>query len=459
MHVGNVRTALFNWLFARSKNGTFILRIEDTDLQRHVDDAVDLITEGLSWLGLDWDEGPGTGGSFGPYFQSQRGHLYRRDAVRLVEAGLAYLCYCELEGKDTDGCRCSDRSSEPGDLMKEGIAIRFRNPGGTTSFEDIVQGELDFDNKQFGDFVLIKSDMTPTYNYANVVDDHAMEITHIVRGDDHLSNTPRQLMLYRSLGYRPPRVAHLPQILAPDGQRLSKRHGAAALTDYRDQGFLPEALMNYLALLGWSPEGEQEFLSPEALISEFRLSRVRQSASQFNRRRLVHLNSLHMEQLSPEERVQLATDVMCRRGILEDPLSEDTRAYMGQIVEALGSRFKYGEQILDYGAHFFTEEVTIDDELHAYLSSPQVRKALSLAAGRLLEMQDWHDDPIEDAVRSSARQCDLKAAPLIHAIRVALSGATMGPSLFTLVRLVGQKRSVRRIRRALEQVAGEDESG
>jgi glutamyl-tRNA synthetase len=455
MHVGNVRTALFNWLFARSKNGTFILRIEDTDLQRHVDDAVDLITEGLSWLGMDWDEGPEIGGDFGPYFQSQREHLYRSDATRLIEAGLAYPCYCELEGRESGPCPCSERDVGEIDLAGEGIAVRFRNPGGTTSFADIVQGELSFDNEQFGDFVILKSDGTPTYNYANVVDDHAMKVTHIVRGDDHLSNTPRQLMLYRSLGYCPPEFAHLPQILGPDGTRLSKRHGAASLTDYRDQGFLPQALMNYLALLGWSPEGEQELLFAEELISQFRLDRVRQSASQFNRQKLVHLNSLHMEQIPVAQRVQLATDILCREGIVGDPPDEDTRAYVSQIIGALGSRFKYGEQILDYGAHFFTDEITIDEELHSYLSSPPVRQALALTADRLLDLQDWTDSAIEEVVRSSADRCDLKAAPLIHGIRVALSGKTVGPSLFTLVRLVGQARSSRRIHRALELVPPE----
>ncbi len=456
MHVGNVRTALFNWLFARSKNGAFILRIEDTDLQRHVEEAIHLITEGLYWLGMDWDEGPGKSGNYGPYFQSERSEIYRRDVKRLIEAGLAYPCDCELQKREADTpCPCRDRQGKQGDSMKTGIAVRFLNPGGTTSFEDIVQGALDIDNEQFGDFVLIKSDTTPTYNFANVVDDHAMQITHIMRGDDHLSNTPRQLMLYEALGYSPPEFAHLPQILASDGHRLSKRHGAVSLTDYRDEGFLPEALVNYLALLGWSAEGEREFFTPEELISQFSLSRVRKSASQFDRQRLIHLNSLHMEQLPIEDQAQLALEALCRAGILEDPISDDTRDYMGQIMEALGSRFKYGDQILEFGAHFFTEDVTIKEELYSYLSSPDVRNAICTAQEALAEVQDWNESEIEDIVRSSASQFDLKAAPLIHAIRVALSGATVGPSLFTLVRLVGQQRSVRRLQAALDQVPEE----
>ena len=456
MHVGNVRTALFNWLFARSKNGTFVLRIEDTDLQRHVEDAMNVITEGLSWLGMDWDEGPGRGGNYGPYFQSERGELYRRDVERLIEAGLAYPCDCELQDRDADAqCPCRALQGKQGDRMRDGIAVRFANPGGTTSFEDIVQGALDIDNKQFGDFVLIKSDTTPTYNFANVVDDHAMEITHIMRGDDHLSNTPRQLMLYKALGYRPPEFAHLPQILASDGHRLSKRHGAVSLTEYRDEGFLPEALMNYLALLGWSAEGEQEFFSPEELIAQFSLDRVRKSASQFDRQKLIHLNSLHMEQLPTGDQAHLALEALCRAGILEEPISDDTRDYMGQVLEALGSRFKYGDQIIEFGAHFFTEDVTISEDLYSYLGSPAVRRAIATAREALAEVRDWNESEIEDIVRSSASQFDLKAAPLIHAIRVALSGATVGPSLFTLVHLVGQQRSVRRLQTALDQVPEE----
>ncbi len=452
MHVGNVRTALFNWLFARNKGGIFILRIEDTDIKRNIEEAVSVITEGLSWLGLDWDEGPGTDGEFSPYYQSRRLQLYREHAEMLIEQDAAYICLCEQREDEGQECRCGEVYA--GENLREGAAVRLRNPSDTTVFSDIVQGELSFENEQFGDFVLLKSDGTPTYNFANVVDDQAMEITHVIRGDDHVSNTPRQLMLYGLFGYDPPIFAHLPQILGPDGARLSKRHGAASLTEYRDQGFLPEAMMNYLALLGWAPEGEQEFMTPDELVRSFRLERVRQSPGQFNMERLVHLNSLHMKPLSARERAELAAESLLRSGLLEE-VDASCLQKIEEIVSALGSRFKYGEQVVEYGGHFFRQDVSIPEDLHPYITPGDVREALDLAAGGLDELAEWSDDSIEEVVRSTASQCGLKAAPLIHGIRVALSGKTVGPSLFTLVRLVGQERSSYRIRQALEKIPGE----
>ncbi len=450
MHVGNVRTALFNWLFARGEDGIFILRIEDTDVKRHVQEAVDAITEGLQWLGIDWDEGPGVGGEFGPYFQSERIDLYHQAAQELVDRGAAYICRCTAEGLDADACTCGEKPGER--ARSEGEAVRFRNPGGRTIFEDIVQGKLSFENDQFGDFILIKSDGTPTYNFANVVDDNAMRVSHVIRGDDHLSNTPRQIMLYETLDCEPAEFAHLPQILGDDGDRLSKRHGAASLSDFRDRGFIPEAMMNYLALLGWAPEGENDFLNPEQLIDAFRLDRVRQSASQFNQQKLTHLNSQHMENRPLRQRAEIAAKYLARAGMIEDETDNDAFAYIEKIVEALGSRFKYGEQIVEYGGHFFAENVSIDADLHSYLAKDDVRDALSRTADRYETATTWDEETIEDIIRSTAEEFDLKAAPLIHGTRVALSAKTVGPSLFTLVYLVGRERSARRIRAALDQV-------
>lgn len=458
MHVGNVRTALFNWLFARGQDGVFILRVEDTDQRRHVEEAINVITDGLRWIGMDWDEGPEVEGPFGPYFQSQRSDLYHEHAERLIDAGEAYLCYCEAEGADPEAaCRCAERA-DPNDRIATGLAVRLSNPGGRSEFEDIVGGHLSFDNEQFGDYILVKSDGTPTYNFANVVDDTAMEVTHVIRGDDHVSNTPRQLMLYRAFGYDPPRFAHLPQILGPDGARLSKRHGAASLTEYRDRGFLPEAFMNYLALLGWAPRGEQEFLTPAELIDGFRLEDVRKSAAQFSMEKLVHLNSLHIQRLEPEERRDLAIGSLMRGEILDEASASDPEILerVGEIVEAMGNRFRYGEQIVEFGAHFFTEEVEIPGDLGSHFADDAVREALSSAADRFEACNEWTEEAIEEIVRASAKESGLKAAPLIHAVRVALSGTTAGPSLFTLVRLVGPRRSAQRIRSALDSFpAGE----
>lgn len=452
MHVGNVRTALFNWLFARGKDGVFILRVEDTDQQRHVEEAVNIITEGLSWIGIDWDEGPNIGGPYGPYFQSERLDLYRKHADRLLASGHAYLCHCEAEGApEGTECRCSERADE-GDRLEPGLAVRLANPGGRSEFDDIVGGKHVFENEQFGDYILVKSDGTPTYNFANVIDDNAMRITHVIRGDDHVSNTPKQLMLYDAFKYQPPAFAHLPQILGPDGSRLSKRHGAASLTEYRDQGFLPEAFMNYLALLGWSPDGEREHMPPDELIENFRLEDVRKSPAQFNMEKLVHLNSLYIQDLDIAGRRRLALDSLVREGILDRSEARDPQMveFVDEIVEALGNRFRYGKQIVEYGAHFFAEQVEIPAELASYFADSDVRRALQLTAERLLALKRWSDEDIEEVVRTTASECEIKAAPLIHAIRVALSGMTVGPSLFALVRLVGPQRAPARICRALE---------
>ncbi len=453
MHVGNVRTALFNWLFARGQDGTFILRIEDTDQQRHVEEAVAIITDGLRWIGIDWDEGPEIEGPYGPYFQSERLDLYHEHAEALVASSDAYLCYCEREGVAADSpCRCRNRAQSD-DRLEPGLAVRIVNPGGRSEFDDIVGGHLTFDNEQFGDYILVKSDGTPTYNFANVVDDHAMDVTHVIRGDDHVSNTPRQLMLYRALGYAPPRFAHLPQILGPDGARLSKRHGAASLTEYRDQGFLPEALMNYLALLGWAPPGEQEFLPAEELIAHFRLEDVRKSPAQFRLEKLTHLNAMHMQQRSSAERRDIALKCLLKEQILTPDEGEDPRTLcrVEEIIEALGNRFRYGQQIVEFGMHFFTEGVDIPEELASHFADPRVREALKMSAEAFRKADTWTDETIESIVREAAKANDLKAAPLIHALRVALSGMTAGPSLFSLVRLVGQERAHKRIHGALDQ--------
>ncbi len=452
MHVGNVRTALFNWLFARGNDGVFILRVEDTDQQRHVEEAVNVITDGLSWIGMDWDEGPDIEGPYGPYFQSERLDLYHEHADRLVASGHAYLCYCEAEGAPEGAeCRCAERA-EADDTLEPGLAVRLANPGGSSEFDDIVGGHHVFENEQFGDYILVKSDGTPTYNFANVIDDNAMKVTHVIRGDDHVSNTPKQLMLYSAFGYEPPAFAHLPQILGPDGSRLSKRHGAASLTEYRDQGFLPEAFMNYLALLGWSPDGEREYMPPEELIENFHLEDVRKSPAQFNMEKLIHLNSLYVQNLDIPGRRRLALESLVREGVLDASEAKDPQLtdFVDEIVEALGNRFRYGKQIVDYGAHFFTEKVEIPDELSSYFEDPDVRRALSLTAEGLPQLEKWDEESIEEVVRNTASECDIKAAPLIHGIRVALSGMTVGPSLFALVRLVGPQRSADRIHRALQ---------
>ncbi len=455
MHVGNARTALFNWLFARKQDGTFILRIEDTDQQRHIEASLKVITDGLQWLGLDWDEGPEVEGDYGPYFQSQRTEHYFTHAQCLITEGKAYPCTCEIapQTEAPAPCECRNQPRDESFALESGMAVRIINDKRREHFDDIVQGSLSFDTEQFGDFILVKSDGTPTYNFANVVDDHMMGVTHVIRGDDHVSNTPRQLMLYRAFEYEPPSFAHLPQILGPDGARLSKRHGAAALTDYREMGFLPEALVNYLALLGWAPEGEQEFLPLDELVKQFELENVRKSAGRFDFDKLIHLNSMYMQQLPVSERADLAKRALVRGGVIteNEAANPKTQEQITAVTEALGNRFRYGEQFFEFGGHFFKTHIEIPDELKDHFESEDVRSALYEAAKRFEQLSKWNESNIEQVIRSSAKDQGLKAAPVIHAIRVALSGDTVGPSLFQLVLLVGQERTVQRIKRALNR--------
>lgn len=442
MHIGNARTALFNWLYARNQGGTFILRVEDTDVVRHVEESLRVIIEGFRWLGLDWDEGPETGGPCGPYYQSQRVHLYESHAQQLLDLELAYICECRPDSQEDCPCALTgDRELRPG------VAVRLRNPGGTTILEDLVKGRMEFEDEVFGDFVLLKSDGMPTYNFANVVDDHLMRISHVIRGDDHVSNTPRQIMLYRAFGYDLPQFAHLPQILGDDGKRLSKRHGAVALTEYREQGFLPQGMMNYLALLGWSPKTEEEVMTPDELIARFRLEDVRRSPAMFSFDKLVWVNAHHMEDLDTEAKVALVRDILEREELLSPQVSHEDLA---EIVEALGARLKYGAQVLEYGDYFFLEEFAIGEELEFRFQVEGVLEALSFLADRLEKLEPWTDKAIEETVRSTAKDRELKAGALIHAVRAALSGKAKGPSLFSLVRLVGRERTVTRLRRAVE---------
>lgn len=320
-HVGNIRTALFNWLFARHHGGSFIVRIEDTDVTRKIEGAVEAILNGLRWLGLDWDEGPEVGGEYGPYFQSQRLELYREAAERLVSQDNAYYCYCSPQRLEEMRAEQIRRKQPPGydrrcrylgaeerrQREAEGITpvVRFKTPlEGQTKFNDLIWGEVVFDNSTIDDFVLLKSDGYPTYHLANVVDDHLMEISHVLRAEEWLASTPRHLLLYQALGFAPPQFAHLPMILGADRTKLSKRHGAVSITDYYEQGYLPEAMVNFLALLGWSLDDKTEILSRQELINNFSLERVSRTAAIFNQDKLNWMNGVYIRSLSLEDFTQ-----------------------------------------------------------------------------------------------------------------------------------------------------------
>ncbi|MFC1848428.1 glutamate--tRNA ligase, partial [Chloroflexota bacterium] len=327
-HIGNIRTALFNWLFARHHGGTFILRIEDTDQTRKVEGALESILESLRWLGLDWDEGPETGGDYGPYFQSERLGLYHKRFQQLLDSDHAYRCYCSTErlaqmrdemAERKESVRSYDRRcrylspAERVQFESQGIApvIRFKVPlEGQTTFHDLIKGDITFDNSELDDIVLLKSDGYPTYHLANIVDDHLMEISHVMRADEWLSSTPRHVLLYQALGWEPPQFAHLPMILGPDKAKLSKRHGATSIVEYRDQGYLPQAMMNFLAMLGWSLDDKTEIFSAEELVQHFSIDRISKAPAVFNRDKLDWINGLYIRKDAIIEAPTATTDAV-----------------------------------------------------------------------------------------------------------------------------------------------------
>jgi glutamyl-tRNA synthetase len=342
LHVGGARTALFNWLFARRSGGVFVLRIEDTDLERSSQDMVEGILEGLRWLGLDWDEGPAIGGEFGPYFQSERLERHRAMAERLVADGHAYYCYCTAETLkakrdaaeqagsawkyDRTCCVLTGDQIAEREQQRMPRVVRFRVPDGPTRFDDLVHGPIEFEGEHIEDFVLLRSDAQPTYQLSVVSDDVEMKITHVVRGDDHVSNTPKQILLYRAIGAPEPRFAHVPLILGPDKKRLSKRHGATSVTEYERQGYLPEAMFNFLSLLGWSPGNDDEIFTREALIDAFALEGISGGNAVFNPEKLDWFNQQHIMRLAPDELALRIKPWLETAGLWNDDYLSDRRA-------------------------------------------------------------------------------------------------------------------------------------
>jgi nondiscriminating glutamyl-tRNA synthetase len=474
LHVGGARTALFNFLFARSLGGTFILRIEDTDAARSTGEALEAILVSLRWLGLGWDEGPGVGGGHGPYFQSARRAAYLRHGEALRTAGRAYPCYCsaaELEARREaqqkrgeppryDGrCRALDAATR---ALREAegrtAALRFARPGpGETAWDDLVRGRVAFQNEVLDDFVLVRSDGLPTYNFACVVDDHEMAISHVIRGDDHISNTPRQILLYEALGWSPPAYAHVPMILGADGTRLSKRHGATSVEAYRELGFLPEAMVNFLALLGWSYDGQRELFSLAELERVFKLERVGSNPAIFNLDKLEWMNGQHLKALPEEERTRRAMEFLATRG---HDLSSRSPEWQAALVRAIGDRLKTLMDAERYGAFALRDEVEMDEAAWAEVRERAATGArLDALAARLESDPEFSLASLERATRGLAAELGIKAGELMVAARVALTGRKVAPGLFEVMWLLGRERAVRRLRDAAERWADERQEG
>jgi glutamyl-tRNA synthetase len=427
LHVGGARTALFNWLFARRHGGIFVLRIEDTDTERSSWEMVAGIVEGMRWLGLDWDEGPDVGGPHAPYFQSQRLEHYREHAQRLVAQGRAYA--------------------------DEG-AVRFKVPPGQTRFEDLVHGPVKFENEHIENFVILRSDGHPTYHLSVVVDDIEMQITHVVRGDDHISNTPKQVLLYEALGQPVPQFAHVPLILGPDKKRLSKRHGATSVMEYPKLGYLPEAMVNFLALLGWNPGGDRELLDRDELISLFTLEGISGGNAVFNPEKLDWFNQQHIGRLPAQVLLARIESRLRDAGLWRDTLKMSEAAWMDAVLELLKPRVKKLDQLVDELRPFLVDEPEIDPAAAAKHLDGAVRPMLVELADRVAGSAAIEASSIEASIRGLAETRGIKAAALIHATRVSVTGRAVSAGLFDVLVLLGPLRVSRRLRRAAAYISG-----
>ncbi len=461
-HVGNIRTAFFNWLFARHTGGKFIVRIEDTDTARTVPGALEGILEGLTWLGIDWDEGPEVGGPFAPYMQSQRLETYQRLAEGLVQHGYAYYCHCSSERLEKMRAEQTAKKQPPGydrccrDMGLEaarGAVIRFKTPLiERTTFHDLIRGDVTFENAVLDDFVLLKSDGYPTYHLANVIDDHMMEISHVLRAEEWLSSTPKHLMLYNAFGFTPPLFAHLPIILGSDRSKLSKRHGAVSILEYKEQGYLPEAMMNFLALLGWSLDDKTELFSKDDLIKNFSIERISQTSAIFNKEKLDWMDGLYIRKLSPDEFVRRALPFL-EKGLpagVKRPLDFD---YVKKAMPLVHERAKTLGEVAtkELTWFFFVDEIDYPAELliDKKLDKRATLGMLEVAQVKLDELASFDADTLESLLRPLSDEIGVKAGQLFGALRTAVTGLTATPPLFQTMEVLGQETCLKRINKAI----------
>ena len=466
LHVGGARTALFNWLYARRHGGAFVLRIEDTDVQRSSADMVTGILDGLRWLGLDWDEGPGVDGPYGPYFQSERLDRYRAAAARLVAEGHAYYCYCSPERlraeRDAAEARgeawrydraCLSLGPDRIAALEAAHApraIRFKVPETHAAFDDVVHGRIAFDPGAIEDFVILRSDDHPTYHLSVVVDDVEMRITHVIRGDDHISNTPKHLLLFEALGAPAPTFAHVPLILGGDKKRLSKRHGATSVTEYQRQGYLPAAMVNFLALLGWSPGGDRELLSVDELVAGFSLDGISGGNAVFNVEKLDWMNGQYIARLPAGELAAAVAPVVAVAGLTMPAEA----AWAHRLLDLLRPRAKRLTDFVELSRPFLADTVEYDPGAIAqHLSAPEAGAHLAALADALRTTEPFEEPHVEAVVRGTAADRGIKAGALIHATRVALTGRTTSPGLFEMIVLLGRERSAARIDRLVNFLA------
>ncbi|MEK7354732.1 MAG: glutamate--tRNA ligase [Chloroflexota bacterium] len=466
-HVGGIRTVMFNWLMARHYGGKFILRIEDTDVARKVEGAVECIMEGLKWLGLDWDEGPDISGPYGPYTQSQRLNLYQEAAERLVKQGDAYYCYCSTERLTEMRDEQTKRKQPPGydrlcrPLTPQQCAaneangikpvVRFRIPlEGQIIHDDIVYGKVTFNLSTLDDFVMLKSDGYPTYHLANVVDDHAMEISHVIRGEEWISSVPRHLLIYKALGYEPPQYVHHALLRGPDHSKLSKRHGDVSILEFRDNGYLPEAMFNFIGLIGWSFDDKTEIMTRQQFIDNFSLERIGKTGAIFNREKLEWMNGVYIRNLTPED--------FARRSLpfLEKSLPPEVKRpldidYLKRMLPLVQERAKTLAEVPELVGFFFIEEsdYPVDSLIGKGMTKESALKALETSRQRIIQTPTFDTGTLEIALRPLAEELGLKTGQLFGTLRTAVTGRTATPPLFETMAVLGRERCLKRIDHAL----------
>ena len=466
-HIGGARSALFNWLLARKEEGTFVLRIEDTDLSRSTRESEENIKASLQWLGMNWDKGVDVGGENGPYRQTERLELYKEVTQRLLDEGHAYECYCSAEELDAVRQDQMDRGETPkynghcdhldeetkAKYIAEGRkpTIRLRVPlNKTYTFDDMVRGRVSFESNGVGDFVIVKSDGIPVYNFAVVMDDQMMGITHVIRAEEHLSNTPRQMAIYEALGWDIPTFGHISLILGKDYKKMSKRHGATSVTQYEKLGYLPEAVFNFLALLGWSPGGEDEIMTKEEIIEKFSLDAVSKSPAVFDMEKLKWLNGHYIRQSSVERLVGLAIPYLQSEGYLKEEVTEADRQWVTLIVQALQEKIHTINDIGEFMPLFVGEDITIEDEeAKEVLADPDVPTVIYAFKEKLAELPEWNADDVKKIFKAISKETGLKGKKVFMPIRVALTGQMHGPDLHFIIPVLGPELVAKRLQKTV----------
>lgn len=466
-HIGGARSALFNWLVARHADGTFLVRIEDTDLKRSTKESEENIKDSLKWLGMNWDEGIDVGGPHGPYRQTERLDLYKKEVQRLLDEGKAYYCYCSAEeleksrkaqldaGKTPiydEHCRHlteEEKARYEAEGRKPVVRLKVRKDG-VFAFDDMVRGHVEFQAAGVGDFIIMKSDGIPVYNFAVVIDDAFMEVTHVIRAEEHLSNTPRQLAIYEALGYKPPKFGHISLILGEDHKKMSKRHGATSVTEYRNMGYLPEAVVNYLALLGWTPKGEQEIFTEEELIKQFSMKRVSSNDAVFDINKLNWINFQYMKKLDADQLYALIFPFLVKAGYVEESVTEEKKDWLKKVIWFMKDHIYFAGQAADELRFFFEDMPALTDEaILSIMKAETSGKLLKAFIEDLKALETFDQAEIKKCFNACMKAQGIKGKAAYEPTRIALTGVTQGPGMFEMMELFGREKTMDRLLAAL----------